>query len=90
MANIAANHQWDSPGDNYNTPSYIDIVADGDIHDAAVKNAAEYSDKYEDWLTDAATGRLTGCQRIVEDPDNPAIYYVANNNAGLVVVNNGK
>lgn len=90
VANIAANHQWDSPGDNYGTPSYVDIIADGDIHDAAVKNAAEYAGKYDDWITDDATGRLAGCQRIVEDPDNPAIYYVANNNAGLVVVNNGK
>lgn len=87
ISNRSANYDYQIPGDNWNTPFYADEIRDGKISDAAIHNAAEA----ESWgITyynyDRASGRLTSCLVAHPDPEDPDIYYVANNRWGLGVV----
>ncbi len=90
IANKGPSNNWANPGDNYGTPVYMDIVENGEIRDAAVHNASQWADKYIDWITDDETDRLCSGNKFIEDPDDPSIYYLADNNSGLIVVQDGK
>lgn len=99
VANIGPSYNWATSGDNYDKASYLDILENGEIRDAAVHNASKYKTMFNNydatykmynWRTDAATDRVGSNNRFVEDPDDPSIYYVANNCAGVIVVKDGE
>ncbi len=84
VTSISANFIYQNVGDNFSSPSFVDKVENGTISDVAVHDVTRYT--YPDLTYDSATGRLGGTTRMVEDPDDPSIYYIASNGVGLVAV----
>lgn len=94
VANISANFVFQNPGDNFDLPSYIDRVGpDGKITDVACLHAdkavnggyVSFRNRY-----DKATGRIVGACRFVPDPDDPDLYFMADNHYGLVAIKNNE
>ena len=90
VANISANFVYQEPGDNFDLASYVDRVgADGKITDVACLHAdkvvssdyVSFCDRY-----DRSTGRIVGACRFVPDPDDPDLYFMADNHYGLVAI----
>lgn len=95
VANVAPSWVIGTPGNNYDKPSYLDIVENDIIHDASVLNPSRYTNEFNNydtnrnmnnWRLDPTTGRIGGCNRFIEDPDDPSIYYLASDCAGIIVV----
>lgn len=87
VSNRSANYDYQVPGDNWDTPLYVDEIKDGRITDVAVHNGSKGSSLGITYYTyDRATGRLNSSLVAHPDPDDPDIHYVANNRWGVGVV----
>ena len=87
ISNRTANYDYQYPGDNWDVPLYVDQIRDGKISDVAVHNAAQNASSGITYYSyDASTGRLNSSLVAHPDPDDPDIYYVANNRWGVGVV----
>lgn len=86
VSNRTCNFNLEDWGDNYDKPSYLDVIEDGSISDFAVHNASRYSGKIADLLRDSGTDRLGGATRFVVDPDDDDIIYQSNNGLGIAMI----
>lgn len=94
VANISANFVFQNPDDNFDLASYIDRVdADGRITDVACLHADRVvSSDYVSFRNryDKATGRIVGACRFVPDPDDPDLYFIADNHYGIAAIKNNE
>lgn len=90
VANITVNNIYQTPGDNFEGLAYMDRVGtDGRIVDAACLHADKVDNsKYVSFRNkyDRSTGRIMAAGRFVPDPDDPQLYYIADNEYGLTVI----
>ena len=84
LSNHTMNSYYENPGDNWYDASYVDLFEGGNFYDRGVKDAKRYN-KYDGFVHNAATGRLSSSLGFAIDPEDDDILYFASNGMGVLM-----